>query len=293
MGSSEIPFKCGQRCRTLGKRAGNQVLSLSKRAMQMINPNTEGLKGHARQNFLGCFNHIFTNSFPPVRSLPRRCRALLGQPGGGPGTWPRTPARPHLPLPARRSTWEPRTEKAPQGGGSGEPAPPAASPTAMQSGWFFQVPPCLVPRPVPAPAAPAGPGGWLGDTRTRRGEAIAESQPRGCGGPFPDRHPEVQELKACAAGTPAWDKGGAIHPGGPSHGSLAPAEPGLSPLSGDASCYQYRTAVISTLCSRETRRRGSRAPKTLPPTPHSRSFSRLPTQSAIAPGQESWLSSFL
>lgn len=220
MGSSEIPFKCGQRCRTLGKRAGNQVLSLSKRAMQMINPNTEGLKGHARQNFLGCFNHIFTNSFPPV-------------------------------------------------------------------------PPCLVPRPVPAPAAPAGPGGWLGDTRTRRGEAIAESQPRGCGGPFPDRHPEVQELKACAAGTPAWDKGGAIHPGGPSHGSLAPAEPGLSPLSGDASCYQYRTAVISTLCSRETRRRGSRAPKTLPPTPHSRSFSRLPTQSAIAPGQESWLSSFL
>lgn len=51
-----------------------------------------------------------------------------------------------------------------------------ASPTAMQSGWFFQVPPCLSRRLVPAPVTPAGPGGWLGDTGTRRGEAAAANQ---------------------------------------------------------------------------------------------------------------------
>lgn len=161
-----------------------------------------------------------------------------------------------------------RTEEAPRGDGSGETAPPAASPTAMQSGWFFQVPPCLVPRPAPAPAAPAGPGGWLRDTRTRRGRSceLAEGRRGALSGPRTlksrSRKHATVELQLRTR------EGGTQHPRGPLQSFLALVETGLLPLSGDASCATCAaTVVASTLSSQEARRRRPQTPKTLPPPP--------------------------
>lgn len=110
----------------------------------------------------------------------------------------------------------------------------------MQSGWFFQVPPRLDPRPVPGPAAPVGPGGWLRDRGTGGGARLLLRANQDDGGPFATLLPEVPERKARAAETRAADKGGTVHLRAPLQRCLAPAEPGLRPLSGDARCHLRR-----------------------------------------------------
>lgn len=128
----------------------------------------------------------------------------MGRAGCSSRTGRRRAGAPHqAPRPAGPSAWEPRAENALRAGGSGEPAPPAASPTAMQSGWFFQVPPCRLPRPVPAPATPAGLGERAG-TRGPGGARLTPLSPRrGLWAPF-----RIPHLKARDAGAPAADKAG-------------------------------------------------------------------------------------
>lgn len=109
----------------------------------------------------------------------------------------------------------------------------AASPTAGQSGGGrgFQVAPCLLPRPVSAPAEPADLRGWLRGTGTRRGEVTAASQPRTSG--------TLSDPSPCGPGDgrarrchPNCRKGGAECPRPPSRRCLTPAGPGLRPHSG-------------------------------------------------------------
>lgn len=145
----------------------------------MINPNTKDLKEGAEQDFLNCLTTFSDRPSWPALDLRAAPRAFGCTPLA-PRTGTSTPGRRHLPTQAGQSTWEPCTEKAPRGGVSGKPASPASA-TAMQSGWFFQVPPRLSQRPVPASAAPAGHGGWLRDTGTRRGKVAGARQWRTAG----------------------------------------------------------------------------------------------------------------
>lgn len=162
--------------------------------------------------------------FPPHQPPP------LG--GPAPGSAPRAPGNR-----ARRN--------APRAGGSGEPAPPAASPTAMQSGWFFQVPPCRLPRPVPAPATPAGLGERAG-TRGLGGARLTPLSPRrGLWAPF-----RIPHLKARDAGAPAADKAGTQPL------SEAPVVPGIHSPALPGRALRLPAWRLSTR---------PRAPETLPP----------------------------
>lgn len=66
----------------------------------------------------------------------------------------------------------------------------------MQSGWFFQVPPCLLPRPVPAPAQSLGAReGGASNRGSRVGPQLAlRTEPtEGLRGLSLTRHPEILE----------------------------------------------------------------------------------------------------
>lgn len=119
------------------------------------------------------------------------------------------------------------------------------SPTAMQSGWFFQVPPCRLPRPVPAPATPAGLGERAG-TRGPGGARLTPLSPRrGLWAPF-----RIPHLKARDAGAPAADKAGTQPL------SEAPVEPGIHSPALPGRALRLPAWRLSTR---------PRAPETLPP----------------------------
>jgi hypothetical protein len=90
-----------------------------------VDPNTSALKSLAGVALPEQLPRLFQQLSPawlPTSQLPRAIRSALLGPRSGFSA----PARWHLSLPAEQSTWEPRIERAPRGGGSGEPAPPGS-----------------------------------------------------------------------------------------------------------------------------------------------------------------------
>lgn len=132
----------------------------------MINPN-ERQKPERRSGagLPELSNHFLSHSRRPASDLPAALHAVGCAPPG-PRTGSRAPARLHLSAEAGQSTWEPHDEKALQGDGSGEPAPPGGL-AHCNAIWV------VFPGPsLPRFASSAGPQRGLGDTRTRRGEAV-------------------------------------------------------------------------------------------------------------------------
>lgn len=159
----------------------------------MINPNIKSLKEGAGQDFLSSLTTFSVTVAAPRPTSGLRC-TRLGAPRQG-----------HVPAPAPQQdcTSQPmqgrapgnRTRRKPRGEmAQGNRLLQAASPTAMQSGWFFQVPPYLVLPPVPGPGRDLeipGPGGARPSMRVS--EELWE--------PLSTAHPAVQEGEARCDGT--------------------------------------------------------------------------------------------
>lgn len=225
----------------------------------MINPSTRGHRGPATQDFPSGCNHFPSHRRPPgvgpprsrrERSIRRAWATTQPSPASPPGGTSRPRQRQ---APGNRAPRTPRGEAAP-----GNRLLRAASPTAMQSGWFFQVPPNLAPRPVPAPAAPAGQGASHAD------RGWGARRPLDRGGPFPTLHPEARVRRARAAGARAAEEDGTEHP----RGTSSAARPRQSPASARSPGTRAATCATGRSASARTVLRGSAAAGPwAPPTP--------------------------